>query len=315
MPNEFQTGFAWMQEAMTHCLLHGNFFAFIERDAGGAPTGLWPLHPSGMILEAVDGTIRYRYAYGGQRELYSYCDILHLKGLSLDGLMGLSIIHLAREGIGLSLAQDRHAASMFRNNARLGTVVTVPGTLSEQQRVDYGAIFETKFSGALNAGKTVVLDGGMTVDQIGMSSEDAQFLQSRQFSVVEIARWFRVPPTMVGDLTRVSYSSSESELQLFAMHSLVPWCANFEAEFNRKLFPARTQFFTKFDVNSVVRGDLQSRYSAYSQGLTAGFLTVADVREAENLPFIDGTDTLNRPANMLPHEGAPCGTAEPVTGA
>jgi HK97 family phage portal protein len=121
--------------------------------------------------------------------------------------------------------------------------------------------------------------------------------------VLEIARWFRVPPTMIGDMTRVSYSSSESEMQLFAMHSLVPWCANFEAEMNAKLLPDRTQFYIHFDVNSIVRGDQQSRYTAYSQGLTAGFLTVADVRDAEGLPYIPGTEKLNRPANMVPHEG------------
>ncbi len=164
----------------------------------------------------------------------------------------------------------------------------------------------------MNAGKTVLLEGGMTVEPVGFTSEDSQFLESRQFSVIEIARWFRVPPTMIGDMTRVSYSSSESEMQLFAMHSLVPWCASLEAEMNLKFLPDRTQFYVKFDVNSIVRGDQQSRYTAYSQGLTAGFLTVADVRQAEGLPFIDGTDKLNRPANMVPYEGVNDGTAQPT---
>ena len=152
---------------------------------------------------------------------------------------------MAREGIGLSLGQDRHAAGLMKNNARLGTVVTVPGVLKTEQKESLRDNFSSKFAGALNAGKMIVLDNGMTLEQVGMSSEDAQFLESRQFSVIEIARWFRVPPTMVGDMTRVSYSSSESELQLFAMHSLVPWCSNFEAEMNKKLFPERTQFFVK----------------------------------------------------------------------
>ena len=313
-PNDLQTSFTWMQQAMTQCLIHGNFYAVIERDSSGNPINLWPLNPYGVTLEAVDGTIRYRYFYGGQKDVYSFRDILHLKGLTLDGLIGLSVVHMAREGIGLALAQDRHASSMFRNNARLGTVITYPGVLKTDQREQIRESFEKKFAGALNAGKAIVLEGGMTLDTVGMSSEDAQFLQTRQFSVVEIARWFRVPPTMVGDMTRVSYSSSESELQLFAMHSLVPWCSNFEAEFNKKLFPERTQFFTKFDVNSIVRGDQQSRYSAYSQGLTAGFLTVADVRQAENLPFIAGTDRLNRPANMIPHEGETNAAVQPNVG-
>ena len=143
----------------------------------------------------------------------------------------------------------------------------------------------------------------MKIEPVGFSSEDSQFLQSRHFSVIEIARWFRVPPTMVGDMTRVSYSSSESEMQLFAMHSLVPWCVNFEAEMNAKLLPDRTQFYVSFDVNSIIRGDQQSRYTAYSLGLNAGFLTVADVRSAEGLPYIAGTEILNRPANLVPNGG------------
>jgi HK97 family phage portal protein len=303
-PNDFQTSFTWIQQAVTHCLLHGNFYALIERDSSGNPKALWPLNPYGMIVEAVDGTVRYRYAYGGQRNEFAFADILHFKGPTMNGLVGQSILGMARQGIGLSVAQEDHAASLFRNNARPGIVVQFPSFLTPEQRQQYEESFSKKFAGALNSGRTVILEGGMTIQPVGFSSEDAQFLESRHFSVIEIARWFRVPPTMIGDMTRVSYSSSESEMQLFAMHSLVPWCASLEAEMNAKLLPDRTQFYCKFDVNSIVRGDQQSRYTAYSQGLTAGFLTVADVRDAEGLPYIPGTEALNRPANMVPHEGS-----------
>jgi HK97 family phage portal protein len=130
--------------------------------------------------------------------------------------------------------------------------------------------------------------------------------------VIEIARWFGVPPTLIGDMTRVSYSSSESEMQLYATQSVVPWCANFESEINAKLFPSRTKFCARFDVNSMVRGDQASRYSAYSAGLMSGFLTVADVRRAEGLPFISGTEGLNRPANIVPNTGKANGPELPT---
>jgi HK97 family phage portal protein len=302
-PNAFQTSFVWIQQAIAHCLLHGNFYALIERNAAGDPVALWPLVPSGMIVEAVDGTVQYRYAYGGQRNVFAFEDILHFKGLTMNGLVGLSVLHMAREGIGLSVAQETHAATLFRNGARPGLILQYPGFMNNEQRINFGESFAKKFAGALNAGKTVILEGGMSLEPVGFTSEDSQFLESRHFSVIEIARWFRVPPTMIGDMTRVSYSSSESEMQLFAMHSLVPWCVSLEAEINSKLLPERTQFFVKFDVNSIIRGDQQSRYSAYSQGLQAGFLTVADVREAEGLPHIEGTELLNRPANMVPNTG------------
>lgn len=310
-PNDFQTRFAFFQLAVTHVLLHGNFYAVIERNGAGEPVNLWPLNPDGVTIEVADGTIRYRYYWGAQREVYNFADVLHFRGLSVDGLTGLSVIHLAREGIGLALAQDGHASSLFRNQARPALAVTVDQTLTAQQREQMRDAMQ-KFTGALNSGKTFVLEAGMDVKQIGFSSQDAQFLESRQFTAIEIARWFRVPPTMVGDQTRVSYSSSESELQLFSIHSLVPLCANLEAEMNLKLFPERTQFFAKFDINSIVRGDQQARYTAYSQGLTAGFLTVADVRSWENLPFIEGTDKLLAPVNMAPHGGTQNAADDPA---
>jgi HK97 family phage portal protein len=311
-PNEFQTSFTWVQEAITHCLLHGNFYAFIERDTSGNPVALWPLNPYGMMVEAVEGAVYYRYFYGGQRSEFPFSDILHFKGLTLNGLLGLSVVQMAKQGIGLSFAQEQHAASLFKNNARPGLVIQFPGFLTDVQRQNYGDSFGMKFAGALNSGKTIVLEGGMKIEPVGFTAEDSQFLESRHFSVIEIARWFRVPPTMIGDMTRVSYSSSESEMQLFAMHSLVPWCANLEAEMNAKLLPAGTPFYVKFDVNSIVRGDQQSRYTAYSQGLTAGFLTVADVRAAEGLPYISGTESLNRPANMVPNEGGNSASIQPA---
>ena len=309
-PNEFMTSFVFFQQAIMHILLHGNFYAVIERDDSGNPINLWPLRPEGVTVEVADGTVEYRYYFGGKRDTYSFRDVLHFKGPSLDGIIGMSVIHMAREGIGLCLAQDAHAASLFRNGARPGMVLKYGGVFGPEQREELEGSFLDKFSGALNAGKTVILEAGLDLQPIGFTSEDAQFLESRQFSAIEIARWFRVPPTMIGDMTRVSYSSSESEMQLFAMHSLVPLCANLEAEMNLKLFPARTQFLAKFDVNSIIRGDQAARYSAYSQGLTAGFLTVADVRSAEDLPFIEGTDKLMRPANQMPHEGAQGGPVD-----
>ena len=311
-PNEFMSSFTFFQTAIMHILLHGNHYSVIERDGAGNPVNLWPLRPEGVTVEVRDGNVEYRYYFGGQRSTYDFRDILHFKGPSLDGIVGMSIVGMARQGIGLALAQDAHAGSLMRNNARLGTVITVPGSLRSDQLSDMREDFAKKFAGAMNAGKAVVMYDGMTIQTVGMSSQDAQFIESRQFSVVEIARWFRVPPTLIGDMTRVSYSSSESEMQLFCTQSIAPLCASIEAELNFKLLPSRTQFLARFDINKLVRGDQQSRYTAYSQGLNAGFLTVADVRLAEDLPFIEGTDKLNRPANLVPHEGGSNGNPQPI---
>jgi HK97 family phage portal protein len=310
-PNNFMTSFVFFQLAIAHVLLHGNSYSFIERDADGQPLALWPLRPEGMLVEAVDGQIRYRYMYGGTRAEFGFNEILHFKGLTLDGLMGLSVISMAREGIGLSLAQENHGAAIFRNNARPGGLLIngSPNKMSDAVQQELRESWQ-KGQGGMSQGKTAILFGAdWKYQSMSMSSVDAQYLESRHFSVIEIARWFRVPPTLIGDMTRVSYASSESEMQLFAMHSLVPLCSNIEAELNAKLLPVGTPFFAKFDVNSIIRGDQSSRYTAYAQGLTAGFLSVADVRQAEGLEYIPGTDGLNRPANMLPHQQLPAEVA------
>lgn len=300
-PNDYQTSYTWLAQAMTHVLLHGNAYSAIERDSAGVVKRLWPLQPEYLTVQTTGDAIIYEYYRNAEKHTFGFSDVLHLKGPSLNGVTGLSIIGLAKQGIGLATAQDQHGAAMFRNRARPGVLLKMPGVLTQQQRSTIRESFDANFSGAMNAGKMFLLEAGMELaGTVGFSAEDSQFLQSRQFSVQEIARWFRVSPTMIGDLSRSTYSNSEQEQLSFLQHSLRPWLVNIEAELNLKLFPSRTQFFAEFDMSGFQRADQATRYEAYSKGLTAGFLTVGDVRSWENLPEIAGTNQLMRPANMLP---------------
>lgn len=308
-PNDYQTRYVWLSQAMSNVLLHGNSYAAIERNDAGEPLALWPLAPAAMSVKSAGGRIAYEYWNGGEKTTFPFENILHLKGPTLDGITGLSIIRLARQGIGLEMAQSMYGASLYKNKARPGMVIKYPGIVSPDKKREIRDFYAETFSGALNSGKTVVLEGGMELQSVGFSAEDSQYLQSRQFSVQEICRWFRVPPHLVGDPTRLAYASSETEMNAFLTHSLRPWLVNIESEINLKLFPRRTRFFAEFDTNAIARGDLAARYEAYSKGLAAGFLTVADVRSAENLPAIAGTDQLLRPANMLPQSGVNNGTS------
>ncbi|HYD16746.1 MAG TPA: phage portal protein [Candidatus Nanoarchaeia archaeon] len=294
-PNDYQTSFMWRQQLMAHVLLHGNSYNVIERDSSGRITALWPLVPQNVVVKVKDGTITYEHFVGSQRELYPFEQVLHIKGPSLNGITGMSIVQIAKQGIGLALAQDNHGAATFKNRARPGLVVKCPHALSDAARANIKDQFAEKFTGALNSGKTIVLENGWDVASVGFSNEDAQYLQSKQFSIQEIARWFRVSPTMIGDLSRSTYSNSEQEQLSFLQHSLRPWLVNIESEINCALF-ARSKYFAEFDMSAVARGDLATRYDAYEKGLRARFLTVADVRRWENLPFIAGTD-------MLPADG------------
>jgi len=298
-PNDYQTAFIFWQHVMAHCLLEGNLYAYIQRDEQGDVSGLWPLRRGTVLVEVAKGLPVYHYVWGETKLVYRADEILHFRNFSMNGFVGMSTLQMAREGVGQALAEGRHASSLFRNNARPGLVLKYPNFLDQEQRDNFEKSFRDKFAGALNSGKTVLLEGGFDLDKVGFSSEDAQFLQSREFSVREIARFFNVPAHMVGDTTRTSYASAEIEALSFLTHSLRPWLVNLEGEINSKLFPERTKFFARFDASAIGRADMQTRYAAYSSALTAGWLSIADVREAESLPFIEGTDKLLQPANMI----------------
>lgn len=297
-PNPYMTSYTWRAQAVAHVLLMGNAYSLIERDTAGNVTALWPLDPRAVTVESRGGELAYTAWLNGQRQEFRWGDVLHLKGPTLDGITGLSIIRMARQGIGLDMALLQHGASTFKNGARPGVVVKMDHAGGLQMMEQLREHFDKFYATAQQAGRTMILPGGLSVEQLGMTSDDAQFLQSRQFSVQEICRWFRVPPHMVGDPTRLAYASSEAEMLAFLQHTLAPWLTNFETEMTLRLLPWRTQFFCEFDANGIARGDQASRYESYSKGLAAGFLTVADVRAWENLPFIPGTDRLLTPANM-----------------
>ena len=293
-PNAYMTSWTWRSLMMNSVLLTGNSYNVIERDLQGRVTALWPLNSRDVTLKAEDGNLFYEVYTRGERRRYDFPEVLHIKGPSLDGLTGLSIIKMARQGIGLDLAQLQFGASLYKNKARPGLILKTPQNMGTESKDKLREAFSEKFSGALNAGKIVVLEGGMEIDKVGFSADDAQFLQSRQFSVQDVCRWFRVSPHMVGDPSRLAYASSEAEFEAFKTHTLNPWLRNIESEMCATLLPDRTQFLAEFDPNGMARGSLSERYSAYSQGLTGPnpWLTVADVRAAENLPFLPGTDQL-----------------------
>ena len=291
-PNPYQTSYTWRAHMVTCVLLHGNAYSIVERDAGGGVVALWPVDPRCVVIKSDGGGMYYEVRIRGEKKEYGFDEVLHIKGPSLDGITGRSIISLAKQGIALDLAQVQFGASLYKNKARPGLILKSPQALGPEAKEKLRDSFSEKFSGALNAGKIVVLEGGLEIDKVGFSADDAQFLQSRQFSVQDICRWFKVNPHLVGDPSRLAYASSEAEFNAYLVHSLGPWLVNIQAEMNATLLPDRTSFLVEFDPNGMARGSQVERYAAYEKGIAAGFLTVADVRAAENLPFLPGTDQL-----------------------
>ncbi len=306
-PNEYQTAYVFWQHVVSTCLLDGNLYAYIQRDSNGNATGLWPLRRGTVIVEVDKGVPVYHYVWGGEKLVYPASEILHFRNLlSLNGFVGISTLQAAREGVGQALAEGQHAASLFRNRAVPGMILKSPNFLTPTQRDNLQESMQV-YEGALKAGRSFILEGGFDVSNLGFNNTDSQFLESREFSVREVARWFGVPAHMVGDVTRTSYNSSEMEMLNFLMHSLRPWLVALESELYSKLFPQRTTFFPRFDATALARADTATRFEAYSKALTTGWMTVADVREAESLPFIEGSDVLRAPVNMAPVGGKESG--------
>ena len=234
-------------------------------------------------------------------------DVLHIPGLGFDGLVGYSPIAMAKNAIGMAIACEEYGAKFFANGAAPGGVLEHPGTIKDPQRVRES--WQSTFGGSGNANKIAVLEEGMKYTPIGISPEQAQFLETRKFQINEIARIFRVPPHMVGDLEKSSFSNIEQQSLEFVKYTLDPWVIRWEQSIQRSLLSKdeKAAYFVKFNLEGLLRGDYQSRMNGYAIGRQNGWMSANDIRELENLdriPAEDGGDLYLINGNMLPLKNA-----------
>ena len=234
-------------------------------------------------------------------------DVLHIPGLGFDGLVGYSPIAMAKNAIGMAIACEEYGAKFFANGAAPGGVLEHPGTIKDPQRVRES--WQSTFGGSANSNKIAVLEEGMKYTPIGISPEQAQFLETRKFQVNEIARIFRVPPHMVGDLEKSSFSNIEQQSLEFVKYTLDPWVIRWEQTIHRSLLlpDEKSQYFVKFNLEGLLRGDYQSRMNGYAIGRQNGWMSANDIRELENLdriPAEEGGDLYLINGNMLPLKDA-----------
>lgn len=234
-------------------------------------------------------------------------DVLHIPGLGFDGLVGYSPIAMAKNAIGMAIACEEYGAKFFANGAAPGGVLEHPGTIKDPQRVRES--WQSTFGGSGNANKIAVLEEGMKYTPIGISPEQAQFLETRKFQINEIARIFRVPPHMVGDLEKSSFSNIEQQSLEFVKYTLDPWVIRWEQSIQRSLLSndEKAMYFVKFNLEGLLRGDYQSRMNGYAIGRQNGWMSANDIRELENLdriPAEDGGDLYLINGNMLPLKNA-----------
>lgn len=311
-PNKEMSSFIFRETLMTHLLLWGNAYAQIIRNGKGEVVALYPLMPNKMQVDRDEnGELYYIYTRSSDEaktmeEVTVYLtprDVLHIPGLGFDGLVGYSPIAMAKNAIGLAIATEEYGAKFFANGAAPSGVLEHPGTIKDPSRLREN--WNSTFGGSANSGKVAVLEEGMKYTPISISPEQAQFLETRKFQIDEIARIFRVPPHMVGDLEKSSFSNIEQQSLEFVKYTLDPWVIRWEQSLSRALLneDEKRKYFFKFNLEGLLRGDYESRMSGYAVARQNGWMSANDIRELENMdkiPAEDGGDLYLINGNMLP---------------
>lgn len=294
-PNPEMTSFVFRETLMTHLLLWGNAYSQIIRNGKGEIIALYPLMPNRMSVNRdSDGRLYYQYqktsddvpTMEGSSVILSPSEVLHIPGLGFDGLVGYSPIAMAKNAIGLSIAAEEYGAKFYANGAAPSGVLEHPGVLKDPEKVRTS--WNAAFGGSSNSHKIAVLEEGLKYTPISISPNEAQFLETRKFQIDEIARIFRVPPHMVGDLEKSSFSNIEQQSLEFVKYTLDPWVVRWEQSLSRALLNTeeKKDYYFKFNLEGLLRGDYQSRMQGYSIGIQNGFMSPNDVRELENLDLI-----------------------------
>ena len=317
-PNHEMTSFVFREVMMSHLLIYGNAYAQIIRNNGGRIVGIYPLMADRMKVDRDEqNRLIYRYRrYDNadpnlkeQGEIVLQAeDVLHIPGLGYDGLVGYSPIALAKNALGISLACEEYGASFFANGASPSGVLEHPGTIKNPDKVRN--LWRETYGGT-NAHKTAVLEEGMHYKQISIPNNEAQFLETRKFQIEEIARLYRVPLHMIGDLDHATFSNVEHLSLDFVKYTLNPWVARWEQAFQKDLLSEsdKGRVFIKMNVDGLLRGDYLSRMQGYASGKQNGWLSTNDIREMEDMNLISDEEggnlyTVNGSCTKLKDAGA-----------
>ncbi len=308
-PNPEMTSYVLRETLMTHLLLFGNAYAQVLRNGRGEVLGLYPLMPNKMSVERDEnGHLFYRYSrYNEQQKdgtvILSPEDVLHIPGLSYDGLVGLSPIAACRNAIGSGLAADEYSSRFYANGAAPMGVLEHPGVIKNPERLRES--WNEAYGGSHNASKVAILEEGLKFTPVSISPQDSQLLETRKFSVEEICRIFRVPPHLVQNLDRATFNNIEQMSLDFVMYSLMPWVCRWEQSMARVLLnpQEKKQYEIRFNLDGLLRGSYESRMRGYSIGINNGFMCPNDARRLENLDLIpeeQGGNTFMVQGAMIP---------------
>jgi len=303
-PNDELTSFTFRQLQMAHVLLWGNSYAEIERDNAFRAKKLWPLPPWKVEPKKDDNRgVYYEVMVDGKRKILYQDQVLHIRGLGLDGLKGLSRISMARQAVGLSLATEEYGARFFGQGANPGGIVEYPGQLSDDAWERYKKDMRKSYEGLSQSNRLMFLEEGMKYHETSIPPDDSQFLQTRKFQLTEIARIYNVPLHLLQEHENsTTWGSGIEHLNIgFVVFSLTPYLENWEQEIDKKIVTTK-DYYSEHNVEGLLRGDSQARANFYNTMTNIGAYSINDVREKENMNKIDGGNTHFVPMNMMPLE-------------
>ena len=300
-PNTYQDSMQWREMMTAHAIMWGGGYS----EKVYAPNGLdinelLPLHPARMEVKQspVDNQLLFDFTKGdGTKKRYMQDEIFYLKGFGY-GVTGISLLTAMRESLGLSIAAEESGARFFSNALTPSGVFTHPGQMGPEAQKNFLAGINRKMAGVEKHHQAMVLEEGMTWNQIGMSNKDSQFLESRKFQVTDVAHWLRLPPHMLADLERSTFSNIETQDLEFVKFAMLPWVKRWEFGFHGQLVRAKQTYFAEFNLEMLLRADIETRMKAYQVGIQIGILSRNEVRELENRnPYVGG-DAMLIPLNM-----------------
>ncbi len=309
-PSTLYNSFNFFEKALVDLCLDGNFYAYIERNNGGLPTQIIPIQCEDVtVYVSPDGREVYYQIKQNETIPYPFTgrvgsdNMLHIKGLSCDGIVGKSPIQTHAQSLGVSLSIEQFAGSYFKNGSSLGGILKHPGTLKPETAKRLRASWNETYSGSINAGKTAILEEGMEFQSKTIPNNAAQFLETRQYQVSDIARIFRVPNHLINDLSNATYSNIEAQQIDFAVHTITPWIKRIEMALNQKLVPFNkkgSQYF-KFNLTALLRGDSKSRADYYRTLVNIGVMSPDEVRSFEDMNSMGGeSEKVYMQSNMMP---------------
>ncbi len=304
-PNPMMSPLTFRETLQQHALVWGNGYAEIEFNNAGTPIALWPLLPNKVTPKIKKNkndqqVLVYDVQTDGETKTLPAEKVFHLKGLGFDGIKGYSVLRFARESLGTARAIERFGSTFFKNDATPSSILEHPGRLGDKAEAHIRKSWEDRHKGVNKAHKIAILEEGMKIHQLGIPPEDAQYLASRKFSILEVARWLDIPPHMLKDLDKGTFNNVEMQGIQFVTYTLMRWLKKWEGEANFKLFgiDGRRKFFTEFITAALLRGDTKARFDAYRVAINSGWISRDEVRRLENLNSVEELQSFLQPLNM-----------------